>query len=381
MLKDFFNKKKKANIVKTTNIAQIQELCASLDTNNTPLNKLVHINKNDRKALCKKKIQSKETNQKRQKIEIEVFKTASNLLSVSRTLQYHTDNPITTNHIEKPFKNELGSNIPESDIELRKINVMNAASRNIEIKYGQVSAELYLPKSFKIVSSLYKVLSSVYSFNQRRGLALILEKYTDSIERLFKRRLETSLLEQLNFICNDAISFTPLTITDEGIKKKTFKVDMKTDFDIDIALFNYYCEKYKEWLEVSEICGKVLRIHPDFIKKDIEVPRKAFQLKDKEEEEKAPAHVAKIKAESIIERIKEKERIRKEMFIRECTEKVDYASKIDVLFSLSGKHALKLADIVFKLGGIDTRARVLKALGEKYIVKIINDEDYVVKIG
>lgn len=385
MLKDFFNKKKKNCIVKTTNIEQIQELCASLDSTAALANNLTHINKDNPKTSRKKKTHSQETNEKRQKVCNDLFKQSSSFLSDSILLSSPPCASITTKQREiqkKPFENERTASISESDIEVRKINVMNSATRSIEIKYSRVSSELYLPKSFKVISSLYKVLSSVYSFNQRRGLTLILEKYTDSIERLFKRRLETSLLEQLNFICNGAISFTPITVTDEGIRKKTFKVDMESDIDIDIALFNYYCEKHKEWLEESGICGKVVRFHPDFIRMDIPIPRKAFHQADNKEEEKAPpAHIAKIKAESIIERIKEKERIRKEMFVRECSEKVDYLSKLDVLFSLSGKPALKLSDVVFKLGGFDTQAQVLKVLGDKYFIKIISEEEYVVKVS
>ncbi|ELA40747.1 uncharacterized protein VICG_02217, partial [Vittaforma corneae ATCC 50505] len=184
------------------------------------------------------------------------------------------------------------------------------------------------PKNFRLLSTLYKILASVYSFNQRRGLTLIFIKYVESIEKLFKHRVEMALLEQLNFICNGSIVFTPIRILDEGIKKNTFKIDVKEGFDIDIALFNYYCELYYTWLEENNIQGRICRFHPDFIKEEWRIPPKPFLLEVKVPQiEDDIKQLARDKASTIIERIKERERQRKEQFVHECTVKIDYEAR------------------------------------------------------
>lgn len=277
----------------------------------------------------------------------------------------------------KPFLNEDSA---EGDVDLRKIKVMNIATRNIEIKYTASSAALYLPRNFKLLSTLYKILASVHSFNQRRGLTLIFVKYVESIEKLFKHRVEVALLEQLNFICNGMVVFTPMRILDEGIKKDTFKIDVKEGFDIDIALFNYYCELYYKWLGCKDVQGRVSRFHPDFIGEEWSVPRKPFMRGvERSGVEADVREVAKSKASSIVERIKERERERKERFIQECEVKVDYEAKLEGIFSLLKRRAVKLEEIMFKVGGFDCKASLEKAFGERYFVKVINGEEYVVK--
>lgn len=183
--------------------------------------------------------------------------------------------------------------------------------------------------------------------------------------------MDLHILEQLNFICNGAAVFTPLSILDEGIKRDTFKISLQSGFDIDLALFNFYSEMHSRWLEEKGITG-LKRFHPSF---SVEIPRKPFL---RSEEIKTVREIVKSKAESILERIKDKERQRREQFIEECRS-VDYKGKIDGFFEIAKKKAIRLEDLVFKIGGFEVKAQILKLIGEDYYIKNINGEDYVVK--
>lgn len=272
----------------------------------------------------------------------------------------------------------------ESNLEMRRIRIMNNPTRSVDIKYSLSSAALFLPQDLKQLSILFKILASVHSFNQKRGLTLIFVKYIDSIERLFKHRVEMEMLERLNYICKESIVFAPLTIFDQGERKETFIVDFKGNFDIDIALFNFLLEEYGKWLDRENIKGKINKFHPDFLKENISIPRKAFlntidsSSKDQESSMNIK-EIVKSKSKDILERIKEKERLRKEQFIKECTIEKDYEGRIESLFAVSNKKALKLDDIVLNIGGFNCKSHILKSFNDKFFIKKINGVDFVVK--
>lgn len=266
-------------------------------------------------------------------------------------------------------------------IEARKLKVMNHATRNIEIKYSIVNAALYLPKSFKMISSLYKIISTIINFNKKRGLALIFVKYKESIERLFKHRVEMDMLEQLNFIADGNIRFIPVEVLEGGARVPTFKIDIVQSIDIDFALFNYLCEAYKAWLDRNCSVGLVGKIHPDFLEEVPSIPMKPFRpsLQVKSTDEPLIRKIAKEKTGSILDRIKERERLRREEFVREHAVDRDYEGRLASLFEIGNREALKMDDVLFKLGGFDCKAQVLKVLGDKYAVRRINGEEYIVK--
>lgn len=392
MLTNFFKKKESKDQVKTDKIQEIQEFIASSSNINITTvertektDNFYDVNKEKNFSNSNKLIipKTKKTRKIKEKAEdfmkMKKQKTLEDCSFISNSSIIKDSNIKIDDNIEyqKPFLTEDAT----ESIDLRKIKVVNAASRRVEVKYSISSAEIYLPKAFKKLSSLYKIISTVYSFNERRGLSLILVKYVDSIEKLFKYRVDNTILEQLNFICKDSIKFTPLKILDEGLMKETYKIDIKTGFDIDNALFNYYSELYSKWIQEKGIEGPVYRFHPDFLTVEFNIPQKSLisdNIKIKEVEPEIK-NIAKAKADSIIERIKERERLRKEQFVKECTLKVDFESKINDIFSIINKPAIKLEELVFKIGGFDCKSNVLKALNDKYYLKSINGEEYVIK--
>lgn len=405
MLTNFIKKENSKREVKTTNIEEIQRVVDSKITEKD-------ITDDKKEGIFSREDVNKPTKQKRRKINVNrkpATETLDSFISSNQEeMRVLTDENIHNKEIT-PFNhnkeknntdasfnssfNKEGSisfvndriisvskddqNIPfkcaesTEEIDIRKMQVMNVATRRIEILYSPVSAALYLPDNMKMLSKLYKIIYSVQSFNEKRGLSLVFIKYADSIEKLFKHRVELNILEQLNFICNGTAVFTPLSILDEGIKKNTFKISLEPGFDIDLSLFNFYSEMHSRWMEEEGITG-LKRFHPSFT---VEVPRKPFL---RSEEVKTVKEIAKSKAESILERIKEKERQRREQFIQEC-KNIDYKAKIDGFFGITEKKAIKMEELIFKIGGFDIKTQILKSLGEDYYIKTINGEDYLVK--
>lgn len=294
--------------------------------------------------------------------------------------------------------------------EERKMKIMNFSRQHIQLEYTPSNAALYLPKGFKMISELYKIITVIHNFNKKRGLSLILIKHKDSIERMFKHRVEVTHLEQLNYIANGTVKFIPLQMVDEGVEVETFKIDILESIDVDFALFNCFSEIYKRWLylfilnggqdnqsfcestssvnvefsdskKMSEFNFYLKKIHPNFRLDEATVPVKAF-FKKQNNSVHASAIIKKIakeKAGTVLERIKEKERLRREAFVQEQTVNRDYSTKLANLFEIGDKTAIKLEEAIFKIGGFDYKSQILKILSSKYTIKKINGVEYIVK--
>lgn len=309
-------------------------------------------------------------------------------------------------------------NVDNSLIDDRKSGVMNFSKQSLQMKYSPSNAALYLPKIFKQISDLYKIILITFNFNKKRGLSLIFIKHKESIERLFKHRVEISHLEQLNFIANGTINFIELQVRDENKTVNTFKIDILQSIDIDFALFNCFNEIYQKWLhsfifgnhleiqdknikitgneaidnlqskEIEESDNKsalftfyLRKIHPEFKQDGVAVPYKPFLTAVKPVEMiKDPRSLAKIKTGSILDRIKEKERLGREAFILDQSKHIDYPKKLSNLFEIEQKEALRFEDVLFKIGGFDCKAQIMKILDPDYIIKDIRGVKYIVKV-
>lgn len=363
MLSDFI-KKKKRGVLKAVNMENIQNAIGSAGTESKlcPVSDVLE----DRDGCPS----SPHTKRRPMHVENSFVVGCKEILASPRTI---AESVLASPN--RPFA-ECGT----SDIEARKLRVMNHATRNIEVKYDRVNAALYLPKSFKVISTLYRIISTICNFNKKRDLSLILVKYKDSIERLFKHRVEMSMLEQLNFIANGTIRFIPVEVLEGGARVSTFKIDIVQSIDIDFSLFNYFCEVYRTWLANNDLTGPAGKIHPEFLAEDPCIPRKAFGGSEARVKDEKIRRIAKEKAGSILDRIKEKERLRREGFVKEHAVDRDYEGRLESLFEIGGKMALKMSDVLFKLGGFDIRSQILKVLGKKYAVRRISGEEYIVKV-
>ncbi|KAI5150452.1 hypothetical protein ENBRE01_1504 [Enteropsectra breve] len=316
------------------------------------------------------------------------------------------------------------------DIKTQKINHSSSTNRNIykepikdtdksfkiatsKLGYSLSNVHLFLPKNFKLISSLYKVLCSVYKFNSSRGLSLILEKYRDSIERLFKRRVEHRYLEELQHLCNSSLELTPVNVFISDTQVKTYTIKIHQEVDIDRILYEFYIGSYRQWLSTKNITGTVVRFHEDFIKENIliipentkedikentmETSEQHSRAADENKQCKKEANIdihsidttkssVKDRMDDILKRVREKEMKRKEEFIKEQTKHINYKGKIESVFKITNKRAIKLAEIIEKLNlGKDVngiyKENILRVVeeDEKYTIRKIGEEDYILR--
>lgn len=297
-------------------------------------------------------------------------------------------------------------NAATADYSERRLKIINHATKDVDIPYSAINAEHYLPASFKQLSKLYKIIETIHRFNAGRGLSLVYAKYRESIERLFRHRVETKHLEQLYYMLGDGLEFRWITVLDNGAEVETFALKVVREADIDALLYDYLIARYKEWLSINDKDYSSARIHSGFVKiiDEIELPGRPLRengacsinlggISGHEScvemnnagaistaEPEAARMAAKGKAADIYERIKEKERMRREAFVKEQAANKDYVSMIDNIFRIGKRRAVKLSELEFQLGGeAECRQGVAECCRAGFAVRKINGEEYVVR--
>ncbi|KAL6122144.1 hypothetical protein NUSPORA_00846 [Nucleospora cyclopteri] len=295
-------------------------------------------------------------------------------------------------------------------------SVENTSYRNkIDKNYKNYKIKLLsLPAPLKNLSLLYKTILHVYKFNKRRKLNLIFSSYRNSLERIYKHRIEIEDLERLKFLTKDALEFKQVKIGNE----KTFNIYVKKEVDIDEISLNFYNKKNNpdfDWEKVeiprshlyikldkiknrikevnsikttgNEIKSTLInkKIQNDALSRYEEIVQRNKQQEKARKEEFCKNHGqtdvkrgAEEKYKQILLRVKEKENMRRAEFIEMEKIKFDYKGRIDELFKIIGKRAIKLNELAYKIGGINVEENILKNLGEKYIKRVINTEVYIV---
>lgn len=326
----------------------------------------------------------------------------------------------------------LKSSVETSTNERKEI-IINHAVCSVKIPYSSINSARLLPKQFKLISKLYKVLETTYKFNIKRGLSLVFIKYKDSIEKLFGHRVDDEYLERLNYILNNLgghfnekgsnnntisnntnntvdninsnntmnnIEFIPVSVMHNGELTNTYTIKITEGVNIDLILFNYYMGCYNKWLIEQGIYCEAKRIHPDFRNMELEIPRKSLKISQgkllkisAKLSEKSPTKQSLIitkpieiskevkkTAQSIYDRIKEKERLRKEAFIAAQTNISPIPDKVEKIFIITKKKAIKMDYIIFQLKNIQaSRSQIIDCLSDNYEVSKISGIEYVIK--
>jgi chromatin licensing and DNA replication factor 1 len=290
------------------------------------------------------------------------------------------------------------------DVRTRKIEP------HIAMNYRGINKKVNFPKNMQKLSKLFSVLKSINRFNKEKKLVSIFVKNKRCIENLLGNRIEIKEIEQLNYLLEGWIKFESVTILHEEQVTETFTYDIVRGslVECDDLIWKYLMECYKKFLEEKGLdhCGS--RLHPEFdIEKIPELPRKSLSVnveakndhnrEDNEREvervEKRPvnAEVGQIKrgrdrANDILERIREKERVRKEKFIKSEKEKdnlMELRNKIVNLFRVEGKKAILIKSVVELLRIFKGKESISKVT-EKYSeiqIKTLDDEEYLVYNG
>lgn len=98
-----------------------------------------------------------------------------------------------------------------------------------------------------------------------------------------------------------------------------------------------------------------------------------------EPEDQALKKTVDDKYNEILNRIQEREKVRKDQFMKNERIKVDYSEKLKNIFNIENKKAIKLKELVFRIGDYKAEENILNSLGELFEVRVINKEKYIIK--
>ncbi|KAM0687285.1 hypothetical protein COBT_001477 [Conglomerata obtusa] len=249
------------------------------------------------------------------------------------------------------------------------------------IKFTKSIKRFHFPNHIRKLSEIYTALLTIQRFNEQKKLKSIFIKSKKCIERMISDRIEIRQFEQLFFLFR-AAKFHKITILHEGKDVETFTFDFP-NCDYDSIFWCYIWHYYCEYLNSNNLTHFGNKFQHGFnVENIIEVPRMKLFENTKIYAEKKQ-NIAKVmdcketintmdningnhsliiskenikkgkdRTLQILERIKEKERLRKEEFIRNCMENdtlKEIRTKIDYLFLVSESKLIKIENIIKNL--------------------------------
>lgn len=270
------------------------------------------------------------------------------------------------------------------DIEARRLNKIEGFSQlRPKLVYSLLNGTRYIPKHLKGICAAYKAITVIYKLNKNRKLNLVFGYSRNSIEKMCKHRVDVEVLEKINYLASDSIKF-------KMIEKNNFYIEVVKTCNIDELVYNHIIREYLGWLnEMKYTQGLGSRFHPDFSLESVEIPRKKFIVcEEREEAHKVVKKVnstelekgspAEKKSNDIFERIREKESRRKLEFINKEVKKFDYLKKVRDIFMVTNTKAIKMSELVCKIGEFNTRKGIVSVCNGEFSIRIIDSVEYVI---
>lgn len=330
----------------------------------------------------------------------------------------------TIDFYEKPehFLEEKEVILEKEDINTR-LNKINDFAGIEKPDICSIAPTIYLHPQFKKLSMLYKTILNVYNYSTYRKLSLIYEYHKISLERIYKHTIEVCDLQKLKFLCGETLIFRKCIYRE----KETFNIIVKEEINIESRILAHIKQKHSMWLLEKGITSKLNHFHKEFMVSEVEIEEsdlfdgiliskpsvtdKAESIKDKvtkeyeeilqknkrKEEERRLQYITNssninnninnsnnsninVKEEynKIIDKINKKEEARRMAFIEREKESYKILSKINEIFQVENKKAIKLSDLLFRLNNTFTEERLMQMLSEKYTKKQINGTIYVI---
>lgn len=330
----------------------------------------------------------------------------------------------TIDFYEKPehFLEEKEVILEKEDINTR-LNKINDFAGIEKPDICSIAPTIYLHPQFKKLSMLYKTILNVYNYSTHRKLSLIYEYHKISLERIYKHTIEVCDLQKLKFLCGETLIFRKCIYRE----KETFNIIVKEEINIESRILAHIKQKHSMWLLEKGITSKLNHFHKEFMVSEVEIEEsdlfdgiliskpsvtaKAESIKDKgtkeyeeilqknkrKEEERRLQYITNssninnninnsnnsninVKEEynKIIDKINKKEEARRMAFIEREKESYKILSKINEIFQVENKKAIKLSDLLFRLNNTFTEERLMQMLSEKYTKKQINGTIYVI---
>lgn len=293
------------------------------------------------------------------------------------------------------------NNFSSETLRQEKINCFNFPIQEID---KLLIPKLYLPTKFQKLSTLYKIILNVFNYNKTRKLNLIFEYHKSSIERIYKHEVTYKELQQLNYLLGKSIQFKKCIF--DNIQ--SFNIIIHTEADIENIIYTYLLNEYKKWINknISLINTDVITkpFHPDFNLDLIEIPQKhlftntiikdndMILLKNDNSNDNTikslkPSNIqntlkctkVEIQYNEILNKILAKEQLRKEQFIKNESIIIRYTDQLINIFNIEQKKAIRLSELVYRIGDFKAEENILKSLGTVFETKCINNEIYIVK--
>ncbi|KAM0679195.1 hypothetical protein BDAP_000061 [Binucleata daphniae] len=293
------------------------------------------------------------------------------------------------------------------------------------IEYRRIYKKLYFSKYLYKLSNIYSAILTVQRFNKQKNLKCIYTKCKKSIEEMIKDIISIKHIEQINYFVD--CECKKINITHEGKETNTFTFDF-VECNFDFMIWCFICEKYESYMKTKNKEHIGNKFAKEFDTKSIcDLPRKRLfgttpnytaactntsnntynisnnsntnnisintnkistnaheQPHLKETNNQNTVMTAKEKANAILQRIKDKERKRKEEFVsmQAKNDEIDeLKNKIDTLFALENKTKLPIEKVV-KVVNIFNGKKSIEKLCTRYAeykICTINDEVFLTK--
>ncbi|CAD25500.1 hypothetical protein [Encephalitozoon cuniculi GB-M1] len=287
---------------------------------------------------------------------------------------------------------------PSAPIEERKEKIRQFGGvSHLEFKGLSLNFHLYLPKSLQKLSRIFRVLETIQRFNAARGLTTIFIKSLRCIENLVKQRVGVADIERMYYIAPELFRFKKISIHHDGKEVDTFVIYV----DGETREFNERLEKHvkechSEFLSRNGYAHDGGRFHPGFDFEEVPLPRKPLFPEEIREDctgredwvpKKRSVEIeksAKKRASTILERIREKERLRREEFMNKSKEEEDnllLSKRIRSLFRSENRRAIPVNRIVELLkifDGINVINRIVQWDPSLFYMKTMSGVEYLV---
>ncbi|ADM11741.1 uncharacterized protein Eint_061360 [Encephalitozoon intestinalis ATCC 50506] len=272
---------------------------------------------------------------------------------------------------------------------------------HLEFKGLSLNFHLYLPKTLQKLSRIFRVLETIQRFNTARNLTTIFIKSLGCIENLVKQRVQVEDIERMYYIAPRLFGFKRINIHHDGKEVRTFVIYINGEArEFNEELERYVKDCHLKFLKERGYDYNGNGFHPEFDFEEIPLYRKPLFPEEAQEEEASGnenlipvkrnlkiEEVARKRASTILERIREKERMRREEFMNKSKEEEDnvlLSNRIQILFKSENKRAIPVSRVVELLkifDGANTINRIIKWDSSLFYIKTMNGTEYLVSKG
>lgn len=222
-------------------------------------------------------------------------------------------------------------------------------------RYGDIP--LLSPQLLKI-TRLFTVILSICKFNSAKDMMTIYHKSKKCIENLLNKKVSIADIEQINWLVPEALSFRKIAIMHLGEKVRSFTIEVvkstprlveekimqfvkdlqmerKSGEDVVVPRRPLFSEEFSEKYGFSEDIKST---------KDDSAADDAKQFRYREAEERG-----RRKALTVLERIRERERMRREDFVAKSREQEEVnvlRKKIESYFAVENKKSERVDKLV-----------------------------------